>query len=180
MIEQVLLFSNFAMLKSFQANGNNLIPNTILGVNYVTNDESLHGLFASGLHQTYWKEYRESTGNKMPESHKEDVIKMAIEIVNHEDSVIDYVFFGHDSINDITAKQLKSFIRDRANGVLIDLINEAYFEVEDQNIKDWFYRGINSIKIHDFFVSGTTEYSRTWIQENFTRLPLIAKRSQKI
>ena len=38
-IEQVLLFGNFAMLKSFQANGNNLITNTITGVDFVKNDK---------------------------------------------------------------------------------------------------------------------------------------------
>ena len=39
MIEQVLLFSNFAMLKSFKANGHNLIQNTLTGVDYVVNDK---------------------------------------------------------------------------------------------------------------------------------------------
>lgn len=39
LIEQVLLFSNFAMLKSFKANGHNLIQNTLTGVDYVVNDK---------------------------------------------------------------------------------------------------------------------------------------------
>jgi len=37
-IEQVFLFSNFAMLKSFRANGYNLMPNTVFGVDYVVRD----------------------------------------------------------------------------------------------------------------------------------------------
>ena len=41
MIEQVLLFSNFAMLKSFQSNGHNLIKNTITGVDFVVQDKRL-------------------------------------------------------------------------------------------------------------------------------------------
>jgi len=41
LIEQVVLFSNFAMLKSFRANGNSLIPNTITGVNFVVQDRLL-------------------------------------------------------------------------------------------------------------------------------------------
>lgn len=40
-IEQVLLFSNFAMLKSFKANGNNLIKKTLTGVDYVIQDRLL-------------------------------------------------------------------------------------------------------------------------------------------
>jgi hypothetical protein len=39
MVEQVLLFGNFAMLKSFKANGNNLITNTLFGVDYVIADK---------------------------------------------------------------------------------------------------------------------------------------------
>ena len=39
MIEQVLLFSNFAMLKSFKAHGHTLIQNTLTGVDYVVNDK---------------------------------------------------------------------------------------------------------------------------------------------
>lgn len=40
-IEQVLLFSNFAMLKSFKANGHNLIKKTLTGVDYVIQDRHI-------------------------------------------------------------------------------------------------------------------------------------------
>lgn len=40
-IEQVLLFSNFAMLKSFKANGYNLIKKTLTGVDYVIQDRHI-------------------------------------------------------------------------------------------------------------------------------------------
>ena len=39
MVEQVLLFSNFGMLKSFKANGNNFILNTLTGVDFVIQDK---------------------------------------------------------------------------------------------------------------------------------------------
>ena len=61
LIEQVLLFSNFAMLKSFQSNGNNLIKNTITGVDFVVQDEQLHGDFATYLFKTVGQE-REAAG----------------------------------------------------------------------------------------------------------------------
>jgi ribonucleoside-diphosphate reductase beta chain len=41
LVEQVLLFSNFGLLKSFQANGHNLIKNTVTGVDYVQADKQL-------------------------------------------------------------------------------------------------------------------------------------------
>jgi len=55
-IEQVLLFSNFAMLKSFKSNGHNLMKNTLLGVDYVIDDEQLHGVLAAYLHNTHVEE----------------------------------------------------------------------------------------------------------------------------
>jgi len=40
-IEQNLLFGNFAMLKSFKANGHNLIKKTLTGVDYVIQDKCI-------------------------------------------------------------------------------------------------------------------------------------------
>ena len=171
MIEQVLLFSNFAMLKSFQANGNNLIANTVTGVTYVINDEVLHGVFASYLYKTYLEEYREVAEFDDSE-HMHDLKTLALEIIKHEDSVIDYVF-KDKTINDIDADQLKVFIRQRVNAVFIELGYEKYFITDEDTIGEWFFKGANSIKMHDFFISGTNQYRRGWSQDSFTRLPYI-------
>lgn len=173
LIEQVLLFSNFAMLKSFQANGNNLIPNTVLGVTYVTNDEVLHGVFASYLYNTYKAEYTEVA--KFPEkAHKEELDLLVAEIIKHEDSIIDYIFRDM-TINDINASQLKNFIRHRANAVYLELGYGALYNPEEDSIGEWFFKGANSIKMHDFFISGTNQYRRGWAQEAFTRIPFLEK-----
>jgi ribonucleotide reductase beta subunit family protein with ferritin-like domain len=167
-IEQVLLFSNFAMLKSFQANGHNLITNTITGVEFVIQDETLHGDFAAYLFNTYMKEsnMRESTREAL----KQDIHKLLKEVVAHEDSVIEYVFGTQESINDITKDQLKTFIRFRANETLKLLHYDPIFEIGKNPIKDWFYRGKASIVQHDFFNSGTSQYRRNWKVDNFSVL----------
>ncbi len=168
MIEQVLLFSNFAMLKSFQSNGHNLITNTITGVDFVVQDEQLHGVFASYLHDTYIKEY----GPTFPlEEHTSNVMELAGEIVAHEDAVINYLYEDVDSINDITADQLKAFIRSRADQVLYDLGMPIMYNVQENPIADWFYKGTSSIKLHDFFISGTSSYRRGWSIDKLSRLP---------
>lgn len=69
-IEQSLLFGNFAMLKSFKANGNNLIKKTLTGVDYVIQDEQLHGVFAAFLHNTYLYELSQTTIPFDIEQHK--------------------------------------------------------------------------------------------------------------
>ena len=172
MIEQVLLFSNFAMLKSFQANGHNLITNTITGVDFVVQDEQLHGVFASFLHNTY---VEEAGATLDYEEHIKLVQAVSTEIIAHEDAVINYLFAGSQSINDITAGQLKAFIRSRADQVFFDLNMPTIHNVTDNPIADWFYKGASSIKMHDFFVSGTNSYRRGWSLDRLSRLPHIEK-----
>jgi ribonucleotide reductase beta subunit family protein with ferritin-like domain len=164
-IEQVLLFSNFAMLKSFKANGNNLIKKTLTGVDYVIQDEQLHGVFAAYLHNTYLGEL-----GFIPKHHHANCIKVLYEIIAHEDAVIEYVYDGIDSINDITPIQLEIFIRTRANAILESMGMPREFEVGEDKISTWFYRGINSIKVHDFFSASTTQYRKNWKLDNFSRL----------
>lgn len=171
MIEQVLLFSNFAMLKSFQANGNNLIPNTISGVDYVINDEVLHGEFASYLFTTYTTEALEVDSNYDMVDLVNKIYIVAEEIIKHEDAVIDYLFVTDDRyINGVNSAQLKSFIRHRVNYVLNSIGINDKDVVENDTIAKWFYKGANAIKMHDFFVKGTNSYSRTWSEDSFTRL----------
>ena len=177
LIEQVLLFSNFAMLKSFQANGNNLITNTIVGVDFVKNDEILHGMFATFLHNTYLKEATQ-TGQRnlyVKDNHVHNVHHIAREIVSHEDGIIDYVYKDVKAINDITPAQLKAFIRSRVDEILKALEIPELYGITSNPIAEWFYKGAKSIKIHDFFVSGTNSYRRSWVTENLTRLPFIKK-----
>jgi len=173
MIEQVLLFSNFAMLKSFQANGHNLITNTITGVDFVVQDETLHGVFATYLHNTYIKEHGSNFDKR---THNKNVSNLVKEIIAHEDAVIDFVFKGVDSINDITPDQLKAFIRSRADLTLIELNSRPMYNIEINPIAEWFYKGANSIKMHDFFVSGTSSYRRSWKTNNLSRLPNTRKK----
>lgn len=171
LIEQVLLFSNFAMLKSFQANGHNLITNTITGVDFVVQDEQIHGNFATYLFKTYLHEDLNNGRHLDRDKLHKDILTLIDEIIAHEDSVIDYTFSGDVAINDITSIQLKTFIRSRANEVLDMLWYEPVFEIDENPIADWFYKGANSIKMHDFFVAGTNQYRRSWKLDSFSRLP---------
>lgn len=167
-IEQSLLFGNFAMLKSFKANGYNLIKKTLTGVDYVIQDEQLHGVFAAFLHNTYIKESIDAKILFDLDNHKANCLKVIEEIVYHEDAVIDYVYKNDAKINDISPDELKWFIRSRANQVLIDNGFEAKYIVPSNPVADWFYQGINSIKVHDFFSANTTQYRRNWKFDNFS------------
>jgi len=167
-IEQVTLFSNFAMLKSFRANGNSLIPNTITGVNFVVQDESIHGVLASYLFNTL----KDEAGVTMT---LEDVQPIVDEILLREDAVVDYLFTSDEmKINGIDRVALKRFIRERVNFVCSEMhFPPATPIVEQSSISGWFFSGVNAITIHDFFVSGTHQYKRTWSESRLSRLPYV-------
>lgn len=171
LIEQVLLFSNFAMLKSFQANGHNLIPNTITGVEFVTNDETIHGEFAAYLFNTVLAEDVTDIYNK--DQLKSDILAIVNEVVRHESEMIDYSYNGATVINDITPTQLKHFIMSRANTVMEMLGYSPIYTIEDNPIAGWFYKEAKGIQMHDFFASNTSQYRRSWDLEGFSRLPFI-------
>lgn len=172
LIEQVLLFSNFAMLKSFQSNGYNLLANTLTGVDFVVQDEVLHGNFASYLFKTVLDEDARGPKQINLPLLKLNIDRVITEIIAHEDAVIDYGLPGGAKINDISGNDLKIFIRSRADEVLLMLgYEEAYGDIGTDTIAKWFYKGANSIRMHDFFVSGTSQYSRTWSLDSFSRLP---------
>lgn len=172
-IEQVLLFSNFGFLKSFKSNGYKYIMNTLTGVDFVIQDEQIHGVFAAYLHNTHIDELKAAKPDWSRQNHDENVKRVIQEIVSHEDDVIDYMFPGDVPINSITGSQLKTFIRSRANDVLNDLNIESIFEIDENPIAEWFYKGSKSIRLHDFFVSGTAQYSRKWQTNRFSRLQFL-------
>ena len=174
LIEQVLLFSNFAMLKSFQSNGHNLIKNTITGVDFVVQDETLHGSAAAYLFQTMIDEDGRDGHNIDMVALEYDIRHLLDLVIAHEDSIIDYTFSAHAAINDITPGQLKTFIRSRANEALQILGMDPYCVLDRENpIAVWFYKDADSIKMHDFFVSGTSQYRRSWKFDSFSVLPFL-------
>lgn len=180
MLEQVLLFSNFAMLKSFKSNGYNLMKSTLVGVDYVIRDEQLHGDFAGYLFNTYQNEEMKASWAVDYPRRETKILDVMQEIIRHEDAMIDYTFPGQIAINDITGEQLKIFIRSRANDTLELLGYKPFYEVTVNPIAEWFYRGTKSIKSHDFFASDTTQYNRTWKIQNFSRLPYVKSTKEVI
>ena len=169
-IEQVLLFSNFAMLKSFKSNGHTLIKKTLTGVDYVIQDEQLHGVFAAYLHNVYLGESDTDIS-----THYKKCSNVLEEIVRHEDAIIDYMYLDIPSINDITPSELKVFIRGRANTLMTEMEIPPIFTIDPtkDTISKWFYQGIKSIKVHDFFSANTTQYRRNWKIDNLSRLPFL-------
>jgi ribonucleotide reductase beta subunit family protein with ferritin-like domain len=88
-------------------------------------------------------------------------------IVEHEDAILERAI-PNDDIEGISVASLKVFVRHRVNLCLQQLGLSPLFDESNNTIKDWFYQGINSVQLHDFFVGVGNEYNRDWSEKKFS------------
>lgn len=160
MTETAILFSSFAILKSFQMNGNNLIPVVVRGTNQSALDEDLHGVVSAEIINTYFNEL----GVPLKD-HPELVEKIyeAVEAVyEHECRIIDMAIPGEE-LNGVDKEDFKKYVKVRLNVFLSRLGLRVRYIVKDCAIEDWFEKNTYSYKVIDFFTAGMgMEYETSW------------------
>lgn len=162
--EGAILYSNFAFLKHFQAEGKNKLTNMTAGINYSVRDENLHSLAGSWLYKTLIEEMKPSNEHMIKVVKK---IKNTCEqILEHESRIIDMIF-EEGNIKGITDVQMKNFIKSRLNLCLEQLNIHPMFGVEYDPISQWFYKNISDGAFHDFFTKTGTNYTRDWKKAGF-------------
>lgn len=163
-IEGAILFSNFAMFKNFQSNGNNLISNTVQGINSSVLDEGLHSQAGAALFKQVVKEHK-LKGESLEHLH-EDIYLVAGKILSHEHRITE-MLFEKGPLRGVSEAQMKSFAAHRVNMCLEALGIQPCFEVPDNTVQGWFYGGIQKFQSHDFFAKMGREYQRGWNEKNF-------------
>lgn len=164
MIEGAVLFSSFAMFKNFQSNGNNLISNTVRGINQSLIDEGLHQQAGAALFKQVLKESKVK-GEALDEL-KGQIEIIADNILNHEERIID-MFFEKGPLRGVTAEQMKSFAAHRVNICMDSLGVDPCFEAEDSTVASWFYTSAQGYQANDFFAGVGREYQRNWNERAF-------------
>lgn len=148
-LEGVSLYSSFAILMSFA------MDNKLLGVQQIVSfsvrDESLHSDASCWLFKEYTKEYTKD----LTKETKDDILEMVRTVVAMEDDYIDRVFqMAPDGVKYLTPKQLKNFVRFRANAKLYDLgLPMNWKQVNDSHDLEWFNVASGGIR-HTEFLSG--------------------------
>jgi ribonucleotide reductase beta subunit family protein with ferritin-like domain len=161
MIEGAILYSSFAFLKSFQANGKNKIINVVRGIDFSVRDENLHCIGGAWLYNQFSAEL-----GGVDDSVKERLVEAARRIYEHEYRIAQMVFEKGD-IEGINLVDLEVFVKSRINLCLENLGIDPIYEVKKNPIADWFYDDINSIRFHDFFTGSGSEYNRNWDESAF-------------
>jgi ribonucleotide reductase beta subunit family protein with ferritin-like domain len=163
-VEGGVLYSNFAYLKHFQAEGKSKLINLVGGINYSVRDENLHSIAGSWVFRTLREESKLSlTDTAKLEKDTQDFCHKTRE---HEHRIIDMIFEA-GPIKGLTDHQLKNFVDSRLDLCLEQLGFNKIYNVEYNPIARWFYKNIQLSELHDFFAKQGKEYNRDWKKANF-------------
>lgn len=165
--EGVSLFSSFAVLMSFSRFGK--LKGVANIVAWSVRDESLHSEAGCWLFRTLVEEMPEI----MTESLKSKIVEAARSTVSLEDDYIDSVF-SEGEIEGLSPKDLKAYVRYRANTKLEDLgLKRNWKNLDIDSVKkitDWFDIMVSGGEHADFFALRSTSYSKghiSWNDINF-------------
>ncbi len=164
LVEGAILYSNFAYLKHFQAQGKNKLLNVVRGINFSVRDENLHSLGGAWAFRKLLAEAKLT-----PEEHayvKSQVLAAAKALYEHECHIVDLIF-SKGPIDGITSIQMKHFVESRINQCLVELGFEKMFDVKYNPIAEWFYTSINSFTFNDTFSGVGNSYHRNWDESAF-------------
>ncbi len=185
MVEGGILYSSFAYLKAFQANGRNDVKTIISGINYSLADEGLHSIAAATCFRHLHKECHEDgvfmdySNCWTEEEVKYELEEVARQIYLHEAEIIEMIFEQGSEGMPCTKVELLAFVRARLNACLINLGYSAIFDEDGDTISEWFYKSITSFVMHDFFNSLGSQYTSTWQENDFDPRNLVEEEDEK-
>ena len=168
-VEGAILYSSFAFLMSFQANGKNKIPNIHAGLTFSVKDENLHSMGGAWAFRTLLAE-KEEAGYKGREELVAKIIGASKKILMHEYAIIKMIV-AMGEISGVTEIDLRAFARHRVNTCLNQLGISFRFKHDETDIRDWFYKMIGGDIQHDFFAKIGSSYNRNWSRTEFNWIP---------
>jgi len=155
--EGVSLFSSFAVLMNFSRF--NKLKGVANIVSWSVRDEGLHSDAGCWLFRTLMAEHPEIWTDEF----KKTIYQAARDIIDLEDDYIDAVF-DNAEIQGINPKQLKAYIRYRANTKLQDLgLKTNWKNIDVDSVKaitSWFDILSSGNEHSDFFALKSTAYSK--------------------
>ncbi len=166
MMEGAVLFSNFALFKSFNSNGHNLIVNFGAGINQSALDEDLHHNVGAYLFKQDLKE------SKISKEEKTELFKQisdaALVLYQHELAIIEK-FHEKGTLRGITKDEFIVFIKSRINYCLHNFGIESIFDItgSENPVESWFGGKIKGYVANDVFNSLGREYSSKFVEDKY-------------
>lgn len=166
LIEAAALFSNFALLRSFQANGFNLIPTTVKGTKSSALDERLHSLALSDSFLYYYSELGMTINDDVEYLSK--LKEQADVMFKNEEHIIDSII-PENGLNKVSRQDFKDFVKRRIDEYFERLgCFETPFGTKESKLDVWFEIQNEAYSETDFFYGGVTkEYEVSWDSVGF-------------
>jgi ribonucleoside-diphosphate reductase beta chain len=166
MMEGAILFSSFALFKSFNSNGHNLLVNFGAGINQSALDEGLHHEAGAYLFKQDLKESKLSTEQKQRLFNR--IQDAGLKLYEHEEAIIEK-FHEKGDLRGITKEQFKTFIKSRINFCLSNFGIEPIFDLVgvDNPVDGWFGAKIKGYIANDFFNTLGREYSTRFTESKY-------------
>jgi ribonucleotide reductase beta subunit family protein with ferritin-like domain len=165
--ETALLFSNFSILRSHQANGYNKIPVIVRGTNQSAIDEDLHGMLAAEMINTHYSEI----GCRLADDpvRYPRLVEAIQHVYEHECRIIDLAIPG-GMLNGQSAQDYKDYVKVRINEYCRRIQVPEAFPGAASPVQDWFETQTYAYKMIDFFTPGVgMEYETSWDETGFIR-----------
>lgn len=165
LIEASALFSAFALLRSFQTKGVNLIGATVKGTKQSAVDERLHSIILADTLRVMFAEL----GTAIDQTEYKDLLlEQALVMYANEEHIIDSmigdVFNGHKK------SEYKKFVRCCINDYFkrLGALEIPFPDDVTSEMYDWFEIQNESYSDPDFFVKGVgKEYESGWSEDAF-------------
>lgn len=165
LVEGSVLYSMFGFLKHFQSQGKNQLLNVVRGISFSVRDENIHHM-AGAYSFRKLAAQRGYSKERLEQEILPRIIQSVELIYAHEDEIIENLF-EKGPITGITPDQLRAFVKSRLDECLVHLGFSKHYNVTDNPVAEWFYKGINDYKFADFFTGQNNQYSRKWDENDF-------------
>ena len=155
--ENVNLFSQFAILRSFSSNGRNLLTNIADIIDWSQQDEKTHATCAIHLFNVLIKENPDVWDDEL----KADIYAAAKSTFDIEVNLIKQIF-EQGELPNLTQDELINFMKARINQSLISMDLKSIFNIDEQLLKkmSWFEDNFSALSHKDFFARRPTEYTK--------------------
>ena len=155
--ENVNLFSQFAILRSFSSNGRNLLTNIGNIIDWSQQDEKTHAQAAMLLFNILVEENPEIWDDEF----KADIYTAAKVTFNIEVNLIDQIF-AQGELPNLSKAELINFMKARINQSLKTMNLKPVFNVDDELLAkmSWFEDEFSALSHADFFAKRPTEYTK--------------------
>ena len=171
LVEGVSLFSMFALLRSFQANGYNLITTTVKGTKQSSIDELLHSEYLATAFNYLYQERGISLEEDVYYYNK--LLEQTYNVVANEKYILTQLIGAEGSFNGVSIEKYFE---------LIEYLSNVYFtrlgctklpfpDVEDSDLYSWFVSTSVGYSDPDFFGKGLgKEYETAWNKSGFGKV----------